>query len=187
MKPSTSFTTSIDGIVNVLLNEAIVSEAHNPSKPPKKIKRLKFIALWDTGATNTVISKDVVKRCGLKPTGMTLVHTAGGESYPNTYLINIILRNNVEVPNLKVTEGEIFGNKDILIGMDIINMGDFAVTNRDGKTVFSFRIPSLECIDFVKNPYKESPFKAPKKVSRNDPCPCGSGKKYKNCCLNKEV
>ena len=23
------------------------------------------------------------------------------------------------------------------------------------------------------------------KVSRNDPCPCGSGKKYKNCCLLK--
>ncbi|MGH7981299.1 MAG: SEC-C metal-binding domain-containing protein, partial [Limisphaerales bacterium] len=20
------------------------------------------------------------------------------------------------------------------------------------------------------------------KVGRNDPCPCGSGKKYKNCC-----
>jgi hypothetical protein len=25
------------------------------------------------------------------------------------------------------------------------------------------------------------------RVSRNDPCPCGSGKKYKNCCLRKEV
>ena len=24
-----------------------------------------------------------------------------------------------------------------------------------------------------------------KKVGRNDPCPCGSGKKYKKCCLNK--
>jgi hypothetical protein len=23
-----------------------------------------------------------------------------------------------------------------------------------------------------------------KKVGRNDPCPCGSGKKYKNCCLH---
>ena len=23
------------------------------------------------------------------------------------------------------------------------------------------------------------------KVGRNDPCPCGSGKKYKKCCLNK--
>lgn len=25
-----------------------------------------------------------------------------------------------------------------------------------------------------------------KKVGRNDPCPCGSGKKYKNCCLPKD-
>jgi tetratricopeptide (TPR) repeat protein len=24
-----------------------------------------------------------------------------------------------------------------------------------------------------------------KRISRNDPCPCGSGKKYKKCCLNK--
>jgi len=23
---------------------------------------------------------------------------------------------------------------------------------------------------------------APKKIGRNDPCPCGSGKKYKKCC-----
>ena len=26
---------------------------------------------------------------------------------------------------------------------------------------------------------------AKKEVERNDPCPCGSGKKYKKCCLNK--
>ena len=23
------------------------------------------------------------------------------------------------------------------------------------------------------------------KIGRNDPCPCGSGKKYKKCCLSK--
>jgi hypothetical protein len=23
------------------------------------------------------------------------------------------------------------------------------------------------------------------KVGRNDPCPCGSGEKYKNCCIKK--
>jgi uncharacterized protein YecA (UPF0149 family) len=23
------------------------------------------------------------------------------------------------------------------------------------------------------------------KVGRNDPCPCGSGRKYKKCCLGK--
>ena len=26
-----------------------------------------------------------------------------------------------------------------------------------------------------------------RKVGRNDPCPCGSGKKFKACCMNKEV
>jgi len=26
-----------------------------------------------------------------------------------------------------------------------------------------------------------------RKVGRNDPCPCGSGKKYKKCCLLKEM
>ncbi len=26
------------------------------------------------------------------------------------------------------------------------------------------------------------PFRAPPKIGRNDPCPCGSGKKFKKCC-----
>ncbi len=30
------------------------------------------------------------------------------------------------------------------------------------------------------------PKKKTKKIKRNDKCPCNSGKKYKNCCLNKE-
>lgn len=32
---------------------------------------------------------------------------------------------------------------------------------------------------------KKIPVKA-KKIGRNEPCPCGSGKKYKKCCLNKD-
>ncbi|MCI5179891.1 MAG: hypothetical protein D3915_10820 [Candidatus Electrothrix sp. AU1_5] len=27
--------------------------------------------------------------------------------------------------------------------------------------------------------------KSGKKIGRNEPCPCGSRKKYKKCCLNK--
>jgi tetratricopeptide (TPR) repeat protein len=30
------------------------------------------------------------------------------------------------------------------------------------------------------------PVRKPPKVGRNDPCPCGSGKKYKHCCLKKD-
>jgi preprotein translocase subunit SecA len=25
------------------------------------------------------------------------------------------------------------------------------------------------------------------RIGRNDPCPCGSGKKYKNCCLRRDA
>ncbi|MCC6444022.1 MAG: preprotein translocase subunit SecA [Armatimonadetes bacterium] len=32
-----------------------------------------------------------------------------------------------------------------------------------------------------------APVRLKDKVGRNDPCPCGSGKKYKRCCLNKET
>lgn len=41
--------------------------------------------------------------------------------------------------------------------------------------------------DEIRKSYNESKiFKNDsKKVGRNDPCPCGSGKKYKKCCLNK--
>jgi preprotein translocase subunit SecA len=28
---------------------------------------------------------------------------------------------------------------------------------------------------------KQQPVRAEQKIGRNDPCPCGSGKKYKNC------
>ncbi|HCW04544.1 MAG TPA: hypothetical protein DGK91_08455 [Clostridium sp.] len=29
---------------------------------------------------------------------------------------------------------------------------------------------------------EKKPIKVDQKIGRNDPCPCGSGKKYKNCC-----
>jgi preprotein translocase subunit SecA len=32
----------------------------------------------------------------------------------------------------------------------------------------------------MKQPVKRSE----KKIKRNDPCPCGSGKKYKKCCMD---
>ena len=33
-----------------------------------------------------------------------------------------------------------------------------------------------------KEAVKSTPKKAQAKIGRNDPCPCGSGKKYKQCC-----
>ena len=33
-------------------------------------------------------------------------------------------------------------------------------------------------------PTRSQPMVAPIKIGRNEPCPCGSGKKYKQCCLH---
>ncbi|HIP18649.1 MAG TPA: hypothetical protein EYG78_04860 [Sulfurovum sp.] len=30
-----------------------------------------------------------------------------------------------------------------------------------------------------------APISVEEKIGRNDPCPCGSGEKYKKCCLKK--
>ena len=37
----------------------------------------------------------------------------------------------------------------MLVGMDIIGRGDFAVTNHNGRTIFTYRCPSVGSIDFV--------------------------------------
>lgn len=181
------FTTVCPKKVNVLINEVSLTAAYSPPTSSKNIVYKKFFAIWDTGATNTVISEKVVKDCGLKPVGMTKVRQADGTAEDvNDYLVNVRLPNAVEIYNIRVTEGKLRGQANVLIGMDIINKGDFAVTNYNGKTVFSFRIPSIERIDFIEQLLEsKSPVKVPPKVGRNTPCPCNSGKKYKNCCLKK--
>ncbi len=136
----------------------------------------KFDGVWDTGATGTVITKKVINALGLKPTGQTDVHTAKGLFTTNTYLVNVYFPMNVTIQGVNVTEGDLPPSKDLLIGMDIITLGDFTITHPNGKTQMSFGIPPCESVDYVRNINSTKP-----KIGRNDPCPCGSGEKYKRC------
>lgn len=178
------FTIRFDKLSNVLNSQTKISQAFHPAKTKKPPITKIYHAIWDTGATGTVITHKVVRECGLKPIGITKVHTASGENTTSVYLVNIVLRSNVGIAHLKVTEGILKAPFDMLIGMDVMNRGDFAVTNRNGKTTFSFRIPSIEEIDFVdkSQPAKPPLKRATAKIGRNAPCSCGSGKKYKKCC-----
>ena len=180
---SHAFNVAYNGISPVLTSEVHITLPFEPSNPPNETDRKKFLAIWDTGATNSVITQKVVQECGLSPIAIVNVHTTSGEALSNVYLVSIWLPNKVIIPQIRVSEGTISGDAEVLIGMDIINRGDFAVTNKDGKTNFTFRIPSIECIDFVKQqaPAIQSSNQPHQQVGRNDPCPCGSGKKYKKC------
>lgn len=45
------------------------------------------------------------------------------------------------------------------------------------------QVLTAEQRDHITREFKKSKiYHAPKKPGRNDPCPCGSGKKYKKCC-----
>ncbi len=86
-----------------------------------------------------------------------------------------------------VTAGKLNGT-DFLIGMDIITLGDFSVTNLNEKTTFSFRYPSCETINYVKQA-KELQRKdlqkqlkqLEEKIKKGGKCPCGSGRQYRYC------
>ncbi len=64
--PVFAFTSSYNGLSNVLKNQVVISQAFDPvnqDSPPHK----EFTAIWDTGATASVISANVVSQCDLKP------------------------------------------------------------------------------------------------------------------------
>jgi len=182
--PFQAFTVTYGGLSNVLSSAVGICAAYDPERTREEQRPpfVQFDGIWDTGATASVIRDAVVTRCGLKPVGMTLVRHAQGESQAETYMVNVRLPNGVGFHSVRVTRGVLVGC-DALIGMDIINQGDFAVTNVDRRTVFSFRVPSLARVDYVQQWKANIPARRSEvEVDRNDPCPCGSGKKYKKCC-----
>lgn len=150
--PHRAFTTKYKYKARVLTTEVglflPITQEEALLNPPT-IK--KYIAIWDTGATGTVITKKVANELGIQPTGITEVQHAGGISQSNTYLINVTLPNEVTIQGVKVTEGVLAEGAPVLIGMDIIGLGDFAVShcNEHGGTTMSFCIPSSEEIDFI--------------------------------------
>lgn len=166
------------GLVNVIITKVKIATAFDPKATLSPPPHLEFNAIWDTGATNTAISQNVISQCGLIPTGMQRVTNAHRETKPcNAFLVNIMLPQGVGVSEIRVTEGKFGDRIDALIGMDIIGRGDFAISNFNDKTTFSFRIPSMERVEL-----KSSKIITQTRITgRNDLCPCGSGKKYKKC------
>jgi uncharacterized protein YecA (UPF0149 family) len=61
---------------------------------------------------------------------------------------------------------------------------------RDGRIYESEALTNMQDADkeYMKEmEYHPTPFqRAAGRISRNDPCPCGSGKKFKRCCLFKK-
>ena len=140
---------------------------------------VKCSSVWDTGATNSVISERIVDAMNLPIISETEIIGANGPFNTTIHVVDLWLPNHIVIPRLQVSKG-VLADEDVLIGMDVITMGDFAVSNYEGKTIFTYRVPSLAVTDYVKLLQSVTPAKSVK-IGRNELCPCGSGRKYKNC------
>lgn len=137
-----SFTIIYNGIVDKITTDTTIVNDN---------KNLTVKALWDTGANCCCISEELAQLLGLCPVGKVSFYTPSGTGIAYTYLVDIVLPNNMIIKNVKMCSSKIGAqNLDLLIGTDIISKGDFAISNYKKNTCFTFRIPSKECIDFSK-------------------------------------
>jgi hypothetical protein len=180
--PSMAFTCRSVGRLSVLESDVELFAAFLPPAVPSK--HFTYKALYDTGATHSAISPKVVADLALASVGDTIVGVGGGDLPTTSHLVNIGLPNHVMFPMVRVAKVTLHRGVDAVIGMDILAQGDFSVTNYQGKTTFSFCFPSRREIDFVGEIREDQKITQAHsaKISRNSPCPCGSGKKYKRCC-----
>lgn len=144
-----AFTLRNDKLLPCLITPCKVSQAYDSSSNTPRPISIEVKGLWDTGASCTVITKEAANKLGIQPITQSITYHAQGESLVNIYFINVILPNGIDIMGIKASEGKLSGF-DILIGMDVINCGDFSITHRNNGTVFSFQIPSTHEYDFVK-------------------------------------
>jgi len=178
-----AFTVKYNGLVNRIVTDVHLSVPNSPDQfAAPLLPQVRTTALWDTGATSSVLTATVAKQLALTSVGLLQVKHAGGSDHRNAYVVNFFLPNMVVVSNVMVSECADTGQFGAIIGMDIIARGDFSLTNVNGETWASFRIPSVSPIDYVAEADRLK-FAG---VNRNAPCPCGkqiNGKpvKFKHC------
>ena len=97
-----------------------------------------------------MVSQAVVDACGLVEVGAIAVsHAMGTSQQVAIYYISLRLPSGVEFDEVRAIKGVLPEDLQMVIGMNVINAGDFAVTNLHDRTKFSFRVPSQADIDFV--------------------------------------
>ena len=109
---------------------------------------VKLKMFFGTLVPPTIISLNMAEALGLQPIKKALIAGIGGNVEAYTYKISLYFpKEGAWIKDLEVLACDLEDN-DMIIGMDTITKGDFAITNKDGATWFSFRIPSQEHIEF---------------------------------------
>ena len=108
-------------------------------------------ALWDTGANMSAITPEIQQQLNAKPIDKKAIAGIHSMQVVDVVYITIELPNKVIKKNIEVVVCNFTTNVGMIIGMDIISLGDFALSNGEGQTLFSFAVPPFrDKIDFLK-------------------------------------
>lgn len=136
-----AFTTTIDERAAKLVNEVEVSDGDGAAR--------RYSAQWDTGAQRTCISQKVVCELSLVQFGCIRLTSPAGEECVPTYKVELLLPNNVAIVNYEVPLAHFdAADVDVLVGLDVITNGEFAVGCDGERTQFTFRVPAEGLPDF---------------------------------------
>ena len=126
-----------------IVKEIKIPVTINASPNSTEGKLIKIDALWDTGATLSIITPRIAKELELNPVDKYIIRGINDDNkLSDVVIVTITLPNGMVLNGRRFSVNNIPG-VDVLIGMDIISMGDFVITNAKGKTFFSFVIPTL--------------------------------------------
>jgi hypothetical protein len=101
-------------------------------------------ALWDTGATLSCITPDVAKKLGLVCIDKLHVYGVNSFTEVDVTIASIVLPGTIVLRDKRITISSLPPATDMLIGMDIILMGDLAISNGSNQTLLSFTMPPLQ-------------------------------------------
>jgi len=99
-----SITYKCNGHASSLISSVKISHPFNPVKRPDNIDEKQVFALWDTGATHSVITEYVANECGLKPYTMQKVRHVNGEDIVPAYIISLTISDKIHFADLQVTQ-----------------------------------------------------------------------------------
>lgn len=179
---SSSFTIEADGKLPVIMFDVHITPTPVVGRQYAKELRRKCRVVWSTGMVRSQLSRQLIEEMSLEP-----IIKEQQEQTQLFYKVDVYLPNKVRMAKVEMTEiDKPLPHPDVecIIGMDIISLGDCSLSHSGGKTFFSFRVPALGGVDYVKQDQSKKKLSQPATtmVRRNQMCPCGSGKRYKNCC-----
>lgn len=118
-----------------------------------KINATYVNALWDTGASTSVMTRALAEKLGIRFSAEAASRSVTGTEIAKYGYAYVSLVSNGGVVHTMTAIVESLPRKEysFIIGMDVINRGSLAISSHEMRTYLSFTMPACAPVDFTQN------------------------------------